>query len=102
MGERPYARQPNRARQSLLSLEPLEQACRVPRRRRRLVVAEVDVDRLECGGHRGGECCVWRFAAAEKAEWSRMLEVADADGSNLRKLRLDAVPRRVLEIECEA
>src|ERR1700740_2097660 len=72
------------------------------RRGRLVLVPEIDVDRLAGCRHGCGERRVRRLAAPEVAERSRMLEVADTDGPDLREPRLDAVPRRVLEVEGES
>src|SRR5437763_16501072 len=69
--------------------------------RGRVVVAEVDVDRLPARGDGGDERFVGRLAAAQVAERRRMAEGADAYGARLGESRLDSVPGGMLEIERE-
>src|SRR5581483_8228653 len=71
------------------------------RRGRRVVVPEVDVDRLRRRCDRRGERGIGRLSPAEVAEGRRVHEVADADRARVGESRLDPVPRRMLEVERE-
>ena len=72
------------------------------RRIRRIVVAEVDVHGLGARADARGERVVGGLAPTEIPEGRGMFEVVDADGAGFREAFLDAVPRRMLEVEGES
>ena len=71
-------------------------------RRRLVVVAEVDVDRLPNGGNGGGECRVRRLAATEVAERRGMVEVTDAHGAGPCRAAMRATAGALGDAECRA
>src|SRR5690349_9436077 len=72
------------------------------RRGRLLVVSEVDVHRLCAGTNALGERAVGGLAPAQVPERGRMVEVVLAHCAGFRQPVLDALPRRMLEVERDA
>src|SRR5487761_664212 len=81
--------------------EQFQQLLREGRRGRHVLVPEVDVYGLGHGANARCERLVRRLAPAEVAERRRMVEVVHPYGASFREPLLDAVPRRMLQVECD-